>query len=248
MYSNSIEKDSSSNVESGDIISQSPYASENIRHVMAYYVLSRILSGISGVLFSILLVRHMLVIDYSRFATIIGAAGTIGVLSSLGIEKAVTRFVPEGRIQHKGKVLARFIWRLLTLRIGALLMMTVVLVGCWSYFSSDRTYPVELFIPIFLVIVSANAFQFLSLLLQSLVQQKMLARILVVQWAMSRPSPVPRKTMLSMYATPRFVRQTSDFNGTCLDFQMRPQLVGLIAKVQWALLKNMRPLTTTRPV
>jgi pyruvyl transferase EpsO len=183
MYSNSIEKDSSSNVGCGDIISQSPYASENIRHVMAYYVLSRILSGISGVLFSILLVRHMLVIDYSRFATIIGAAGTIGVLSSLGIEKAVTRFVPEGRIQHKGKALARFIWRLLTLRIAVLLTMTVVLVGCWSYFSSDRTYPVELFIPIFLVIASANAFQFLSLLLQSLVQQKMLARIMVVQWA-----------------------------------------------------------------
>ena len=175
--------DMRSKAECPDDKPQSPYAPANVRGVLAYYVFSRILSGISGVLFVILLVRHMAVIDYSNFATTFGAAGIIGILSSLGTEKAVTRFVPEGRIQQRGKALSRLIWRLLGLRTIILLVMTVVAVGCWTYYSPDRTYSSEISSAIALVIIGTNFFQFLALIFQSLVQQKVLARIMVIQWA-----------------------------------------------------------------
>jgi O-antigen/teichoic acid export membrane protein len=168
--------------ERDDNSRQSPYASANLRGIIKYYLCSRVLAGVSGVLFAVLLVRHMDLVGYSRFATVLGIAGTVGILSSLGIEKAVTCFVPEGRIQLRGAALSRFIWRLLQLRTGVLVLMTGILLACWSYFSGDRAYPGAQAGLIALLIVGTNFFQFLVLVLQSLVQQKTLARVMVVQW------------------------------------------------------------------
>jgi O-antigen/teichoic acid export membrane protein len=177
-----MKDDAFSETEQDDKSSQSPYAYANVRRVMAHYVVSRLLSGVAGVLIIILFVRHMEVIAYSRFATIVGIVGTVGILSSLGIEKAVTYFLPQGRIQQSSETLSRFIWRLLGLRTFVLIVVTAVLIGCWTFFSSDPAHPRRFVLPIALLIIGMNLFQFLSLVFQSLVQQKVLARILVIQW------------------------------------------------------------------
>jgi pyruvyl transferase EpsO len=150
---------------------------------MVHYLCGRLLSGAAGILFVILLVRHMDTHDYARFATMSGVAATLGMLSGLGLEKAVTRFVPEGRLCQAGPALSRFIWRIVALRVAALLTVTVTVVVSWSYIFAGTPRPTTGFaLPLMVLIISINLFQFLALILQALVQQKTLTRVLVIQW------------------------------------------------------------------
>ena len=133
-------------------------------------------------LFVVVLARHMAVQAYAWFATIAGFAATIGLLSSLGLDKAVTYYLPEGRIQQTGAVLARFVWRMVGWRVAVLVAITAAGLGAWSRWTSVPTPPASLLLLVALLIVATHCFQFLALILQCLVQQTILARVLLVQW------------------------------------------------------------------
>lgn len=160
----------------------SPYARANVRSVIARYLRARLLAGLAGLLFVILLARHMEVKEYARFATIAGIAATIGMLSSIGLEKAVTCFLPQGRLQQTGLLLSRFIWRVLGLRVAVLVAATAMVVGAWSLWTEESAMRGALILLIATWIIATNCFQFLALILQSLVQQGSLSLVLVVQW------------------------------------------------------------------
>jgi O-antigen/teichoic acid export membrane protein len=160
----------------------SPYARANVRTVIAHYLRARLLAGMAGVLFVILLARHMEVREYARFATIAGISATLGMLSSIGLEKAVTCYVPQGRIQQSGQRLAHFIWRVLGLRVAVLVAATSVLAGAWTLWADAPALPAALVLIVALWIVAANCFQFQALILQCLVQQRSLSLVLIVQW------------------------------------------------------------------
>jgi len=160
----------------------SPYGQANVRRVIGHYLRARLLAGVAGVLFAVLLARHMDVRDYARFATISGIAATLGMLTSIGLEKAVTCYVPQGRIEQGSRLLARFIWRVLGLRVAVLAAATLAVAGAWSWWAQAAGLRGA---PVLLVgawIVATNCFQFLALILQCLVQQKSLALVLLVQW------------------------------------------------------------------
>jgi pyruvyl transferase EpsO len=160
----------------------SPYGKAHVRGVIGHYLRARLLAGLAGILFTILLARHMAVPDYARFATIAGLAATVGMLSSLGLEKAVTCYLPQGRIRHTSAVLAQFIWRVLGLRVAVLVAATSVLAGAWSSWTGPSSLAGETILPAAIWIVATNGFQFVALILQCLVQQKSLSLVLLVQW------------------------------------------------------------------
>jgi O-antigen/teichoic acid export membrane protein len=182
-YGHSVKNDIALVVEPSVPRTDTPYTRANVRSVLVHYLCGRLLSGAAGILFVVLLVRHMATPDYARFATMSGAAATLGMLSSLGLEKAVTRFVPEGRLCQSGAALSRFIWLLVGLRLAALFTVTVALIVAWPYlFAGTPTVTTGFLLPLAALIISINLFQFLALILQALVQQKTLTRVLVIQW------------------------------------------------------------------
>jgi O-antigen/teichoic acid export membrane protein len=161
---------------------RSPYASDNVRGVIAHYLSARLLSGVAGIVFVVWLARYMEVSDYARFATIAGIAATIGMLTSIGLEKAVTCYLPQGRIAQDGRVVASFVWRILALRAGVLFAVTAVLACAWLSLTDEPTVTPSLLLLGAAWIVATNLFQFLALILQSLVQQQVLSRVMIVQW------------------------------------------------------------------
>lgn len=160
----------------------SPYGRAHVRGVLTYYFGARLLSGFAGVVCVILLARHLSVRDYAYFATMAGLAATIGLLSSIGLEKAVTCALPQGRMTQHVKVLAAFIWRVLALRAVVLVAATAAVAYGWSMVRRDIVLPHGTVALGAAWIIGTNLFQFLALVLQSLMQQKILAGVLLAQW------------------------------------------------------------------
>jgi O-antigen/teichoic acid export membrane protein len=170
-------------VSPGSTAASSPYSSANVRAILVHYMLGRLFSGLAGVMFVVLVVRQMNTLDYAQFVTMTGLAATLGLLSGLGLDKAITRYLPELRLRSAISALSGFVQRMVLLRIGTLALITVIIAAAWPYLSS-RLFKEAAGFPIALavLIISANSFQFLSLIMQAMVQQKNLTRILVVQW------------------------------------------------------------------
>ncbi|MBK6863058.1 MAG: hypothetical protein IPG91_05510, partial [Ideonella sp.] len=55
-------------------------------------MLGRGAGAIAGLAAAVLLVRHMQVQDYAGYTAIMGIAGIVAMLASLGVDRVVTRF------------------------------------------------------------------------------------------------------------------------------------------------------------
>lgn len=164
--------------------SSSPYRLANVRAAIGHYLLGRGASAVIGFVTIILLVRVMDVADYAGYIALMGLAGIAAMLSSLGLERAITRFVPEGRLYHSEDRLQSFVWKIVLARLAATLLVTVLLAAFWprlvalfDFVDLDR-------MPWALVLfLAANSlFAILSTVLQALVRQKLLTQIMVLIW------------------------------------------------------------------
>ncbi|RJG01081.1 lipopolysaccharide biosynthesis protein [Noviherbaspirillum sedimenti] len=168
-----------------DTMNTSPYSRENVRRGVTHYLLGRGMSAAAGFVTVILLVRHMEMPAYAGYTAILGFCGLAGMLAGLGLERALVRFIPEGVMHHPGPLLARFIWiacaarlAVMVLLIGALWLSWPVLAGRVAGLALAPDFPLALAF----VLLSSATFQLFSAVMQALVQQKILTRVLVVQW------------------------------------------------------------------
>lgn len=161
-----------------------PYTKEKALNGAKHYLIGRGAAGIAGFLSIILLVRFMDVHNYAAYTALTGLATLCGVLASLGMERVVSRYIPEGRLYHSVAELSRFIWLTSTVRLLAGLIVMLVLYVSWS--AVDRFLTVSEFkffsIALACLIVAEVMFQHFSSVLQSLVMQKTLTRLLIIQW------------------------------------------------------------------
>lgn len=163
----------------------SPYTRTNVRKGIPHYLLGRALSGITGFVSIILLVRYMDVSDYAAYTTVISLIMMAGMLSNLGLERAATRYVPEGRLKHSAVLLSRFIWTTTLARLVVAALLTLVAAFLWQ-FLGERVFtkvPIGAFTwGIAGYLIASALFRYLSAVMQALVQQKALTRVLTVQW------------------------------------------------------------------
>lgn len=161
-----------------------PYTKENARLGALHYLMGRGVAGVAGLLTVILLVRFMDVHNYAAYTAMSGLVAMCGVLAGLGMERVVSRYVPEGRLYQSVDTLGRFIWITSAIRLVACLFIILVLYALWP--TVDRFLVVSdfKFFPAALAcfIVAEVLFQHFSSVLQSLVMQKMLTQLLVIQW------------------------------------------------------------------
>lgn len=162
-----------------------PYSRDNVRRGVLHYLLGRGMSAAAGFLTVILLVRHMEVSAYAAYTAILGFCLLAGMLSGLGMERALARFIPEGVMQHPGAPLMRFIWWTSAARLVILLLLVCALYFSWpavtACFAGLALVP-QFPLALAAVLASSAMFQLFSAVMQAMVQQKSLTRILVVQW------------------------------------------------------------------
>lgn len=162
-----------------------PYTKENARQGALHYLMGRGAAGIAGFLTVILLVRFMDVQNYAAYTALSGLVAMCGVLSALGMERVISRYVPEGRLYRTTNELGRFVWITSAIRFIAGLLVTLVLYLLWP--AIDRFLVVSDFkffsIALACFIVAEVMFQHFSSVLQALVMQKKLTQLLIIQWA-----------------------------------------------------------------
>lgn len=168
-----------------DNIAASPYSRESVRTGVLHYLLGRGMSALAGFLTVILLVRHMETHAYAAYAAILGLVTLAGMAAGLGMERALARYIPEGRLHHPASALAAFIDTVSLLRLGAMLLIVGMLYLAWPWLLAqfpgiglDGDFPLALA----LLLPGTSMFQLFSAVLQALVQQRMLTRVMVVQW------------------------------------------------------------------
>jgi exopolysaccharide biosynthesis predicted pyruvyltransferase EpsI/O-antigen/teichoic acid export membrane protein len=162
-----------------------PYILENLRQGAFHYLLGRGAAGIAGLLSILLLVRFMDLSNYAAYTALSGLVAICGVLGSLGIERALSRYIPEARLNQTAKELENFILLTSAFRLASALFIVMLLFIFWP--TVDRLLAVAEFeaFPIALAcfIIAESMFQHFSSVLQSLAMQKALTRLLVIQWA-----------------------------------------------------------------
>jgi O-antigen/teichoic acid export membrane protein len=167
------------------LMNASPYSRENVRKGIVHYLFGRGMSAAAGFFTIILLVRHMDVPGYAAYTAILGLTMIAGMLAGLGMERALTRYIPEGVMHHSGQALARFIWITSAVRFLVMVALIATLYLVWPIVVANFTgLNVTSGFPLALAFLMMNTamFQLFSAVMQALVQQKTLTRVLVVQW------------------------------------------------------------------
>ena len=162
-----------------------PYDHENLRHGAFHYLMGRGAAGIAGFLTVLLLVRFMDLHNYAAYTALSGLVAICGVIAGLGMERVVARYVPEARLYRSVDELSRFIWVTSGIRLVAALVIVGVLFAFWpevDHFLVAADFKI-FSAGLAFFIVGETMFQHFSSVLQSLVMQKMLTRLLVIQWA-----------------------------------------------------------------
>jgi O-antigen/teichoic acid export membrane protein len=199
-----------------------PYNQENLRHGAFHYLMGRGAAGAAGFLTVLLLVRFMDLHNYAAYTALSGIAAMCGVLAGLGMERVVSRYVPDARLHHSVADLSRFIWITSAVRLLAALLVVALLFAFWPLV--DQFLAVTEFkgfsVGLACFISAETMFQHFSSVLQSLVMQKTLTRLLVIQWA----------GRLLLIAAVVFIKSGIDWHDALWIFAI-PELLGVIAFV-----------------
>jgi O-antigen/teichoic acid export membrane protein len=162
----------------------SPYRLANVRAAIGHYLLGRGASAVIGFATIILLVRVMDVTAYAGYIAMMGLAGIGSMLSSLGLERTAARFVPEGRLYHSERALMAFAWKVVFARFVAASLVSLLFAVNWSWLSALFDFVEIDHLPWSLAIflLASSVFSVLSTVIQALVRQKSLTRIIVLIW------------------------------------------------------------------
>ena len=162
----------------------SPYSKDNVRKSIFHFLLGRGLAGVAGLATVILLVRFMDVQSYAGFTALTGLIALSGVLAGLGLDRAISRYIPEARLERTAKELGQFIWQITVAKLLAALVVCGVFYLFWQpilkLFSDVDLVHFPLALACF--VIAETMFQHFSAVLQALLKQKVLTSILAVQW------------------------------------------------------------------
>lgn len=162
-----------------------PYKRESLHLGAFHYLMGRGAAGIAGFLTVLLLVRYMDLENYAAYTALSGLVSICGVVAGLGMERVISRYVPEARLYRSVDELSRFIWLTSAVRLLAALVIVALLYAFWP--AVDQFLVVtefKIFHPgLACFIIAETMLQHFSATLQSLVMQKTLTQLLVIQWA-----------------------------------------------------------------
>ena len=214
----------------------SPYSKENLSVGIKHFLLGRGLAGLAGFATVVLLVRFMTVEHYAAYTALTGVIVLAGIIAGLGFERAISRYVPEGRLDRQAPELGRFIWIIALIRLTAAIIICLAVYAGWHWVLAifrDVTLK-EFPLALACFVLAETLFQYFSSVMQALVLQKTLTQLMVVQWA-------GRLLLILM-----FVWQQSQINlEDSLWIMAIPEMLGVIGFVL-VLLNYLKKLSATQ--
>lgn len=109
----------------------SPYSGHALRRAFLHFATGKGFGAVIGIAWLLLLVRELPLADYGAYVTFTAYLNIFVVVGSFGLISMAERYVPEHRSLSAGPVLARFLTRLVALRLG-LLAITCLVVAVFS--------------------------------------------------------------------------------------------------------------------
>lgn len=100
---------------------------------MGHFLTGRVIQGTLSFAVMILLARTMPVVEYAYYVAATAAATLLGSLSKFGLDRVITRYLPEGRTQAAVADLRAFLRRMRGLRLLAVGILALVLGGLWPW-------------------------------------------------------------------------------------------------------------------
>jgi len=110
-----------------------PFGARNVRRGMAHFLTGRAIQGLLSFAVMVLLARYMPVVEYAYYVTATGAATLLGSLSKFGLDRVITRYLPEGRTLGAVADLRAFLRIVRGLRLLAVAVLALALVALWSW-------------------------------------------------------------------------------------------------------------------
>lgn len=161
-----------------------PYQAKIVRRGVWQYLSSRAVQGILSFGVMLMLARYMPVLEYAAYVAATGAATLLAVLSKFGLDRVITRYLPEGRLHASIADLRRFLRNLRLLRLLNVIVLGVVLAACWPLASSwlklSGDFSMLAAVSSFTLTHAFTSFQTINL--QSLMLQKGLRNAVTASW------------------------------------------------------------------
>src|SRR5262245_5045545 len=102
-----------------------PSLTQRVASAAAWNTLLFPIQFVVGLLASVLMLNYLQPAEYGVLALLTGLAATIGLYADLGIERSLPRFIPEVE-RREGRVgVARFLWRVIGLKLFLVLICIV---------------------------------------------------------------------------------------------------------------------------
>ncbi|HMM70968.1 MAG TPA: oligosaccharide flippase family protein [Rhodocyclaceae bacterium] len=161
------------------------YSKERALSGAVHYLGGRAAGGIASFLTILLMVRYMGTADYAAYTALTGVVMLGTNVSSLGLERAIARYVPDGVVNNKPGQLASFIRMVTLYRAGAAVLFALATALLWQPLTGLFDVPQSANVSpamIAMAVIGGGVFQVQSAVFQSLMRQQLLTRVLIAQW------------------------------------------------------------------
>lgn len=160
-----------------------PYQSRHVRRGMRQFISGRLIQAGASVAVMLIMVRVMSIGEYALYITATALATFLGSVSIMGLDRVLTRYVPEGRLKATPAQLIRFINQMNGLRLVAVGGLALAVALAWPYLAPQVNLPVEgLTLPVLLFAVIHAFVLFQGIVMQSLMLQAGLRNATTATW------------------------------------------------------------------
>jgi O-antigen/teichoic acid export membrane protein len=160
-----------------------PYQSRHVRRGIRQFLSVRLIQAVASIAVMVITVRVMSVDDYALYITATALATYLGVVSILGLDRVLTRYVPEGRLKAPPERLIRFINVMNGLRLLAVGGLALAAGLGWHYLAPWVNLPAQdMMLPVLLYAVIHAFMLFQGIVMQSLMLQEGLRNATTATW------------------------------------------------------------------
>lgn len=165
-------------------VKQNHYATSKVKKGVIHFLTGKGITAIASFLVAILLIRELSIESYAVYTTLSALLLIILLLSNVGLERVIPKYIPELRQFATAKQLMVFSWLLCRFRLYALIFVLVIfvfmseLISTWFNFQ----FSFQLLLLFSIYVVGFVFSMHLMKLLQALLLQKQVVIGLSIEW------------------------------------------------------------------
>ena len=160
------------------------FSKENVKRSLFHFLFGRAITSVISFVVAILIVRELSIPEYASYTALVGLLLILMMISGLGLERTVPKYLSEFKQKNKHIFLNKLVWILFKLRL-----LSLIIVLAFSYLFSDyiySTFNIANTEKLTLVFLSYALLFGISMhlirTLQALLLQRVVAKGMVIEW------------------------------------------------------------------